>query len=249
VHTNDNSEPNLQATSTVPRLLAELTETHRQRLIVFAQRRVRRLAITPWTQRLLAIASPEDIVAEKTCKRPAPIDEEPPASGLGRTGAKVLGWNDAQKAKRLIDSHGDTHFLLFVNSPVTPAGGHFENVGRVGAPAFAQRLCARGRQEVFNHSPYVMGLEWLHQNAKHPGLTGKGHLFEGIGKDEYPATPLHKVQFRGEWRELSGVDVDVRHENIELAGASCVARLTAIGGQADFAALRSECANHVPFNG
>jgi hypothetical protein len=64
VRTNANSEPILQVTPTVSRLLAELTEAHRQQLVAFAQRRVRRLVITPWTQRLLAITSPEDIVAE-----------------------------------------------------------------------------------------------------------------------------------------------------------------------------------------
>jgi hypothetical protein len=45
-------------------LLAALTVVQHQQLLRFAERRLRRLATTPWTQRLLALTSPEDIVAE-----------------------------------------------------------------------------------------------------------------------------------------------------------------------------------------
>ena len=45
-------------------MLAALTEAQRQQLVSFARKRVNRLATTPWAQRLLAITSPEDIVAE-----------------------------------------------------------------------------------------------------------------------------------------------------------------------------------------
>ena len=74
-------------------------------------------------------------------------------------------------------------------------------------------------------------------------------IIEGTGKDECRATPLRKVEYRRKLRELSGVGVEVHHENIHMAGASHVERLVAVGGQDDFAALRGECRNHVFFKG
>jgi hypothetical protein len=56
-------------------------------------------------------------------------------------------------------------------------------------------LRARANEEVPNYSPYVVRLEWLHQYAMHPALTGKGYLFEGISKDKGSATPLRKAAF------------------------------------------------------
>jgi hypothetical protein len=84
----------------------------------------------------------------------------------------------------------------------------------------------------------VAGVEWFHQYAIRSGLTGKDQLFEGIGKDENPASPFRKVAFRGEQRELSGVDVEIQHENVDLIGAIYVERLTAVDGKTDFAVLR-----------
>jgi hypothetical protein len=76
----------------------------------------------------------------------------------------------------------------------------------------------------------VVRVEWFHQYAIHSGLTGKAQLFEGAGEDECPATPLRETEFRGEMRELSEVDVEVQHENIDVARAKDVERLTAVVG-------------------
>ena len=67
--------------------MAGLTEAQRQRLLSFAQRRLRRLLTTPWAQRLLAITSPEDIL-EETYRKVLSRERDPrdgralPASSL-----------------------------------------------------------------------------------------------------------------------------------------------------------------------